>query len=220
MVVFIFAIVAGLVIAAVSVITMLRRRERYAPHGPIPLIFPLVSSMPAANPWPQQMQLPGQPSHLREAIAQTQAAPVTPRSEAGSSIVASSEGETSSTVRFRRPTDDAVQLLPGRLEVLAGESHHKEIRFVRTPGERPEIILGRDLGDGPGHVALHSTTVSRRHARFAYENREWKVANLSQTNPLVVNDEALLVGHGERALADGDRLELGEVVLRFHADNK
>lgn len=220
MAVFIFVIVAVLAIAAVSVITMLRRGERHAIHRPIPLIIPLAPSIPAGNPWRQQMQLPEQPSHLREAIAQTQAAPVTRRSEAGPSIVPSSELETSPTVRFRRPTDDAVQLLPGRLEVLAGESHHKEIRFVRTPGERPEIILGRDLGDTPGHVALHSTTVSRRHALFAYENREWKVANLSQTNPLVVNDEALLVGDGERPLTDGDRLELGEVVLRFHSDNQ
>lgn len=220
MVVFIFVVVAGLAIAAVSVITMLRRRARHAIHSPIPLIIPLAPSIPAANPWPQEMQLPEQPSRLREVVGQAQAAPETRRSEVGQSILASSEPEASPTVRFRRPTDDAVQLLPGRLEVLAGESHHKEIRFVRTPGERPEIILGRDVGDAPGHVALHSTTVSRRHARFAYENREWKVANLSQTNPLVVNDEALLVSHGERPLADGDRLELGEVVLRFHADHK
>jgi hypothetical protein len=220
MVVFIFVIVAGFAIAAVSVITMLRRRARRAVHSPIPLIIPLAPSIPAANPWPQQMQTPEQPSDLRQAVAQTQTAPETWRSETSPSTVASSELEASPTVRFRRPTDDAVQLLPGRLEVLAGESHHKEIRFVRTPGERPEIILGRDVGDGPGHVALHSTTVSRQHARFAYENRQWKVANLSQTNPLVVNDEALLVSHGERPLADGDRLELGEVVLRFHADSK
>lgn len=217
MVVFIFAIVAGLAIVAVSVITMLRRAERHAMNRPIPLIMPLAPSMPAAGPWPQRIQLPEQRSHLREAVAQAQAAPATQQSEVELPIVAGSELETSSTVRFRRPADDAVQLLPGRLEVLAGESHHKEIRFVRAPGERPEIILGRDLGDTPGHVALHATTVSRRHARLAYENGVWKLANLSQTNPVVVNDEALSVSHGERPLVDGDCLELGEVVLRFHA---
>lgn len=216
MVVFIFAIVAGLAIVAVSVITMLRRGERHAAQSPIPLIFPVAASMPAAGPWRQQMQLPEQPSHLWEAVAHAQA-PATQQSEVELPLVSSSEVETSSTVRFRRPADDAVQLLPGRLEVLAGESHHKEIRFVRAPGERPEIILGRDLGDAPGHVALHATTVSRRHARLAYENGVWKLANLSQTNPVVVNDEALSVSQGERPLVDGDCLELGEVVLRFHA---
>lgn len=216
MVVFIFAIIAVLAIAAVAVITTLMRRKRHATQRPIPLIFPVAASMPAGSPWAQQT-LPEQPSHLREAVAQAQDAPATWRSEVELSVVASSELETSSTVRFRRPADDAVQLLPGRLEVLAGELHHKEIRFVRAPGERPEVILGRDLGDAPGHVALHATTVSRRHARLAYENGVWKVANLSQTNPVVVNDEALSVSHGERPLADGDCLELGEVVLRFHA---
>jgi len=120
-------------------------------------------------------------------------------------------------VRFRRPTDDAVQVLPGRLEVVAGEPYHKEIRFVRRPGEQPEVILGRDFDGSPGHVELQSKTVSRRHARLAFANGQWRVANLSQTNPIVVNDEALAAGNGERTLADGDCLELGEVVLRFHS---
>jgi hypothetical protein len=216
MVVSIFAIIAVLAVAAVAVITMLMRRHRRGSQGPIPLIIPVSPSMPAARPWAEQMQLPEEPPHPREAVVQAQSAPPQ-RLAVEISDVAGSDAEASSTVRFRRPTDDAVQLLPGRLEVLAGEPHHKEIRFVRAPGERPEVILGRDLGDAPGHVALHATTVSRRHARLAYENGVWKVANLSQTNPVIVNDEALSVSHGERPLADGDCLELGEVVLRFHA---
>jgi hypothetical protein len=43
------------------------------------------------------------------------------------------------------------------------------------------------------------------------------VANLSQTNPVIVNDEELSGVDRERPLVDGDRIELGEVVLRFHA---
>lgn len=231
MAVFIFVIVAVLAIAGVRVVIMRRRRERDALQAPFPLIYPLPPSRPAADPSPQRMQLPERPSRVQEAVASDQAAPVTRPSEGGLAIASphesdpdqwfapedGSEPDTSSTVRFRRPADEAVELLPGRLEVLAGEPRHKEIRFVRAPGERPEVILGRDLGDSPGHVALHSRTVSRRHARLAYQNGEWRVANLSQTNPVVVNDEALLVGNGERPLADGDCLELGEVVLRFHA---
>ncbi len=133
-------------------------------------------------------------------------------------IVTGTDGPApTETVRFRRPTDDAVQLLPGRFEVIAGEPRHKEIRLVRVPGEKTEVVLGREPGDSPQHVALQSNTVSRRHARLAYANGHWAVANLSQTNPIVVNDEPLANGDGERTLADGDRLELGEVVLRFHA---
>ena len=66
-------------------------------------------------------------------------------------------------------------------------------------------------------LSLNSSTVSRQHARLAYSGGKWVVANLSQTNPVVVNDQQLTDLDGERQLADGDRIELGEVVLRFHA---
>src|SRR5205085_9278534 len=83
------------------------------------------------------------------------------------------------TVRFRRPTEGPVQLLPGRLEVLAGETTHQEIRFVRIPGEPLQLILGRDGGPSPQYVALGSATVSRRHAHFTYAEGRWTVKNLS-----------------------------------------
>ena len=141
----------------------------------------------------------------------------THRGDLAPQLVTLDEPAPDATVRFFRPTDDAVQLLPGRLEVIAGEARHKEIRFVRVPGEKTEVVLGREPGNSPRHIALQSSTVSRQHARLAYANGSWVVANLSQTNPVVVNDERLANGDGERPLADGDRLELGEVVLRFHA---
>jgi len=121
------------------------------------------------------------------------------------------------TVRFLRRGDEPVQLLPGRLEVLAGETRHHEIRFVRLPGKADQLILGRDAGPSPQYVGLGSTTVSRRHARFAFTDGCWTIENLSQTNPVVVNDDELSDIDGERPLVDGDRLELGEIVLRFHA---
>jgi pSer/pThr/pTyr-binding forkhead associated (FHA) protein len=122
------------------------------------------------------------------------------------------------TVRFRRPSEEPVQLLPGRLEVLSGESKHREIRFVRVPGEPLQLVVGRDPGvPSPRHVALQSSTVSRQHARFQFADGKWAVANLSRTNPVIVNDEHLSDTAGERTLADGDRIELGEVVLRFRA---
>ena len=124
---------------------------------------------------------------------------------------------TSETVKFRRPGDEPIQILPGRLEVVSGDPKHREIRFVRSPGEPAELILGRDPGKSPQSVALNSETVSRRHARFAFANGRWAVANLSHTNPVVVNDERLAEGNVERPLADGDRVELGEVVLRFRS---
>ncbi len=121
------------------------------------------------------------------------------------------------TVRFHRPIEEPVQLLPGRLEVVSGDSHHREIRFVRVPGRPTELILGREPGDSVQHVTLHSRTVSRQHARLAYDQGEWVVENLSHTNPVVLNDEELSSRDGHRHLTDGDRLELGEVTLRFHS---
>ncbi len=126
-------------------------------------------------------------------------------------------GANSETVRFLRPGEEQIQILPGRLEVLAGEPGHREIRFVRSPGEPAELILGRDPGPSPHAIALHSDTVSRRHARFAFADGRWSVTNLSRPNPVVVNDERMHDDSIERPLADGDRLELGEVVLRFRA---
>ena len=121
------------------------------------------------------------------------------------------------TIRFRRPVEEPVQLLPGRLEVVSGDANHREIRFVRIPGEPMQLILGREGGPSPQYVALKSGTVSRQHARLVFNNGRWAVANLSKTNPVVVNDEELSYVEGERSLDDGDQLELGEVVLRFHA---
>lgn len=121
------------------------------------------------------------------------------------------------TVHFRRPSDQALQLLPGRLQVLSGLAVPREIRFVRIPGERPQLILGREPGSTPPHVALPSSTVSRKHARLDFSGGRWGLTNLSRTNPVVVNDETLSSADGERALTDGDRIELGDVVLRFSA---
>ncbi len=124
---------------------------------------------------------------------------------------------SSETIRFRRPVEEAVQLLPGRLEVVAGDAQHREIRFVKLPGEPMQLILGRDSGPSAQYVALRSGTVSRRHAKLAFTDGRWAVANLSKTNPVVVNDQELSHSEGPRPLDDGDRLELGEVVLRFRA---
>jgi pSer/pThr/pTyr-binding forkhead associated (FHA) protein len=121
------------------------------------------------------------------------------------------------TIRFTRPASEVVQLLPGRLEVLSGEPNHQEIRFVRVQGKPPQLILGRNPGRSPQHVALRSSTVSRQHARLAFSAGRWAVANLSETNPVVVNDVELANTDAARPLSDGDRIELGEVVLRFRA---
>lgn len=127
------------------------------------------------------------------------------------------ERDDTATMRFVRPSELSVQLLPGRLEVLKGATPHREIRFLRAPGETPHVILGREVGVSPHYIGLGSPMVSRRHARLDFAHNRWTVKNLSRTNPVVVNDDELSDTEVARPLADGDRLELGDVVLRFHA---
>jgi hypothetical protein len=202
--------VVGVLLLAVvltAIVLVVRwRSERHASARHFPLIVPTYS----ANTWQPEPFEAEVPVSRPPLVADVHGAKAGRDAEAD-------EPASTETIRFERPTEQVLQLLPGRLEVLAGETRHREIRFVRAPGQLPQLILGRDAVGSPQHVTLQSSTVSRQHARLAYSNGRWAVANLSQTNPVIVNDEELSGADDERALVDGDRIELGEVVLRFHA---
>jgi hypothetical protein len=213
-----------LAVAAAATVSILRwRAERRAAYAPIPLVFPMNSGIA----WDSTMSAPPvqtvEPTRSFTSYAPPEASPAQrPIQERSVEVPLTVDRDSQSavnseTVRFQRPADDVVQLLPGHLEVLSGDSRHQEIRFVRVQGQQPQMILGRNPGRSPQHIALNSTTVSRQHARLAFAGGRWNVANLSKTNPVVVNNVELSNVDGERPLADGDRIELGEVVLRFHA---
>jgi hypothetical protein len=215
-----------LAVAAAATVSILRwRAERRAAYAPIPLVFPMNSGIAwetALSTPPVQTVEPARPFTSFAPPANGVAAP--PRSTNDRAVEAPLAADrdsqvplNSETIRFQRPTEDVVQLLPGHLEVLAGDTRHQEIRFVRVQGQQPHLILGRNPGRSPQHISLNSSTVSRQHARLAFAGGKWNVANLSKTNPVVLNDVELSNVDGERPLADGDRIELGEVVLRFHA---
>lgn len=224
MILFLILVLAAALVAAVFI--MRWRAGKRTGYTPIPLVFPMNKGIA----WESTLappEAPPAPPVRTETRSQSSFAPppaqsaFRPAQERTVDIPMSMDGEqvpaTSETVRFVRPADEVVQLLPGHLEVLSGDTRHQEIRFVRVAGQQPHLILGRNPGRSPQHVALNSSTVSRQHARLAYSGGKWMVANLSQTNPVIVNDQELTDLDGERQLADGDRIELGEVVLRFHA---
>ena len=112
-----------------------------------------------------------------------------------------------------------VQFLPGRLEVLQGRGvAGQELRFIRPedPAELPTVTFGR--GEGPlyRHVQLRAPTVSRMHARLVLQDGGvWTLENLSKTNPIVLNGVELANGAPPEPLADGDRIEMGEIVFRY-----
>ena len=124
-------------------------------------------------------------------------------------------GSASKVVHTIPPMDGTLQFLPGRLEVIEGAGPGRDIRFVRTWGEIPEITFGRVAGPPYRHIQLRSQTVSRQHARMQFVDGRWKLTNLSQTNPVIINSESLGPAHGQRILRDGDQIEMGEVVFRF-----
>jgi hypothetical protein len=222
-----------LVVAGISAVAGLRywwtSRERDASSHPLPpLLYPLPASLQQQPPVhgngaPRPVEAPvvrpiavEPPRPVETPVARPVA--VEPRMNyRPAARPVESDHDNTETVRFVRPSVESVQLLPGRLEVLEGATPHKEIRFVRIPGEPVQVILGREVGLTPHYIGLGSPTVSRRHARFDFADNRWSVKNLSRTNPLVVNDDELFDTDIARPLADGDRLELGEVVLRFHA---
>lgn len=122
------------------------------------------------------------------------------------------------TRRSNRPMDGTLQFLQGRFEVIEGREIGQEIRFVRQPGSsQVEVTFGRQDGTPYRHVQLHEPTVSRLHAKMTLEDKDWRLTNLSATNPAGVNGKPLDPDHGSVVLRDGDRVEMGEVVFRFRA---
>lgn len=117
------------------------------------------------------------------------------------------------------PPAGTVQFLPGRLEVLQGAPvAGQELRFIRPddPAEQPTVTFGRGDGAPYRHVQLLAPTVSRMHARLTMQpGGTWTLENLSTTNPVVLNGTQLANGSEPRPLADGDRIEMGEVVFRY-----
>lgn len=141
-------------------------------------------------------------------------------------LEAGGSAEPLSIADFRNPTirvqsapasDGTLQFLPGRFVVIEGVDMGQEVRFVRTPGpDGTSITFGRSDGPSYRHVTLNAATVSRQHARISLEGRKWRLINLSKTNPVVLNGGALDGEGGSVLLNDGDRVEMGEIVFRFH----
>ena len=114
--------------------------------------------------------------------------------------------------------EGTLQLLPGRLELLegGGAGMAREVRFVRVPGRDPEVTFGREEGDPFLHVRLNLPTVSRRQARLRFRDGRWTLHNESHTNPTLVSGDPLSPDGPGRVLNDGDRIEMGTVIYRFH----
>jgi hypothetical protein len=123
--------------------------------------------------------------------------------------------EASETIRLPTAADGTVQLLPGMLTMTQGPEVGREYRFLRIGSQPiPEVTMGRASGPSYRHIHLPAVTVSRMHARIRYNDRNWRIANLSMTNPLRLNGHELSPLE-ESVLNDGDKIQLGEVELTY-----
>jgi hypothetical protein len=204
--------IALLTLAGSLAVWRARRREA-RPEVELPLMF-ISRPVPPPPPLPAPTPAPA-PARVSAAAAPSPAVLV----PAPPGIFSAPEPEVveGATVRFYRPDASVLQLLPGSLEVLEGADRGQELRFVRTQAGAVEVTFGRSEGPAFRHVQLHAATVSRTHAALRFESGVWQIRNLSQTNPVVINGQELESADAARTLRDGDRIEMGEVVFRFHA---
>jgi hypothetical protein len=235
--------VLGVITLVIIVWRVRKRRHRLKMHGPIALLGPLVA--PPGRPLPRPTLARGMtpvrsqhatPPHdpFQVVVNQPQYAPPPPPPEAVAAVTdtpptgaarANGNGNGNGgdhsgdgTARFQRPIERTLQFLPGRLEVVAGKGLGSEVRFVRTGGpDGSSVTFGRAEGPQYRHVQLDAPTVSRKHAHMRWDGARWSLTNLSSTNPVAINGVAL-PGEGTAIdLADGDRVEMGEITFRFHA---
>lgn len=224
------AAAVGLTVGTVALVQHRRSplRSRHRAHDVLVLFAPPGSQSHATLPEqslpPRAAAAPAAPASSAPAAP----APTAPAAAAPPAAQAPARPASVGPVQARRapkrpaadefPVDGTLQVLPGRLEVLAGltldNPWEQEIRFVRIPGRDPEITLGRGEGPPHRHLRLDSATVSRQQAHMRFGDEGWTLTNLSRTNPTVVNGEALAPG-GAALLREGDRIEMGEVAFRF-----
>lgn len=89
-----------------------------------------------------------------------------------------------------------------------------ELIAVPIPLERPEVTLGRAL---EADVRVNDTQVSRLHARISASREQaggtvqYNVSDLGSRNGTYVNG----IRVNEHPLTDGDKITIGETILRF-----
>ncbi|MCB0327136.1 MAG: diguanylate cyclase [Bdellovibrionales bacterium] len=89
------------------------------------------------------------------------------------------------------------------LVVLEG-SHLGEVFKI----EEDSVVLGREQGC---HIVILEEGVSRRHARVDCHEDSYTISDLDSTNGTFVNGSPI----SHSALNDGDKIQMGDVLLRF-----
>jgi hypothetical protein len=125
------------------------------------------------------------------------------------------EAPTGSVPAARTIGDD--RSLPGATEPPEAESTARLILLEKGKPRKTfaltkdRVIIGRlDESD----VVVPDPGVSRRHAEVRRDDGEYILSDLGSTNGTMVNEATI----GERTLADGDRITVGNSVLEFRRE--
>ncbi len=128
-------------------------------------------------------------------------------------------GKISATFRIGKQQSEPI--IPELIEPTAElRCEDKAIPLAARDGQ--ELTLGRHSEDGNHRPEVdladlpYGRTVSRRHGFLAFREERWHLrVEAEATNPTIINDKLLAKGQ-EVALNEGDRLQLGRVVVTFH----
>jgi diguanylate cyclase (GGDEF)-like protein len=78
----------------------------------------------------------------------------------------------------------------------------------RLPLGTASFAIGRSAQND---LPIDQESVSRHHARIAFDGHGYRLKDLKSTNGTFINDEAIV----EQSLADGDQVRIGRSILKF-----
>lgn len=85
---------------------------------------------------------------------------------------------------------------------------------TKAINERSRVMIGR-MPDCD--IYLEDPHISRNHALVNFDDGIFKVRNLSETNPIILNDRWQIDFNQNSALRPGDMLTLGKIEIRVAA---
>ena len=90
------------------------------------------------------------------------------------------------------------------LVVIYGEEMGRRVTIA---GE--QTVIGRS---SKCDLQIDQESVSRNHARIAFDGSKWRISDLGSTNGTYVNDELI---EEETQLRDGDQVKIGRTIFKF-----
>jgi VWFA-related protein len=83
------------------------------------------------------------------------------------------------------------------------------------PLDKDEVSLGRSRAEND--VKIEGRTASRRQSVVKFDGEQFVYFDLSPTNPSIINEVEIV---GPHELAEGDLIEIGDMILRFTREEK